>query len=186
MRALALTLALATPLAACGGAAMTPGHPAAPIEPAALSFDDPVGAARRMVALAHKGQPGHRQLQAHVDWPWVRRLAPVSGAFQPTLDDLVATLTAAPPAGCAPEWQVDDGGHRLDFPPAMVDDPDDLAAEKDALKAELYTGHDVVFTCGPQAEQFALQLVRGPRGAWLIRGWTPLAPVRAWLLGPGG
>lgn len=99
----------------------------------------------------------------------MRKLAPLSGAFVAEPAELVATL--ALPVSCTPAWTLDDGGHRLDFPPAMVDDPDDVAAAKDAVKAELYRGEDAVASCGGQ-EQVVVQLVRDAAGAWRIRGWA--------------
>ena len=102
-------------------------------------------------------------------WPTAR----TSAAFVADTDHLIATLTMIPPS-CTPVWTSDDGGNRLDFPPAMVDDADDVAAEKDAVKAELYQGVDVVASCDG-SERAMVQLLRDPAGEWRIRGWAQLA-----------
>src|SRR5690606_30811933 len=160
MRATLWLLALGLTLQGCAGPPDAPHHQA-PFDPVAQSLDDPVAFARQLVAWARDGRPVARQhLAAHVDWPWVTRLAPACGAFIPTLDDLVRTLAAPLPDGCAPTWRLDEGGHRLDFPPAMIDDPDDVAAELDALKAEHYTGYDAIVACAPDDERLAVQLAR--------------------------
>lgn len=136
---------------------------------ASLTSDDPVVAATEIVALARAGE--RTALEQVVDWELATKLARVSGAFDATVDDLIRT--ASLDATCTPTWTTGEGGDRLDFPPAMVDDPDDIAAEKDAVKAELYQGVDVVASCDGH-EQLVLQLVRGANGSWIVRGWGQL------------
>jgi len=167
-------------LAGCGGAAVRApaGDPPAASTVTATAAPDPLqGADAAAVAaeLVRRAQARENlsALDQLVDWAYVQRLARVSGAFVADLDALAATLRGLP-ASCAPAWSQDEGGHRLDFPPAMVDDPANLAAEKDAVKAELYRGVDVVASCDG-VEQLAVQLVRDEAGAWRIRGWTSLA-----------
>lgn len=138
---------------------------------ALLANSEPTAIAGDLLALARAND--RAVLERHVDWDHVRKLARVSEAFVADTDDLIATL-ASIPASCIPVWTSDDGGQRLDFPPAMVDDPDEVAAEKDAVKAELYRGVDVVAACDGR-EQAMVQLVREPAGDWRIRGWTRLA-----------
>lgn len=136
-----------------------------------LSSDEPTVIAGQLVELARAGD--RAVLERHVDWDYVGKLARVSAAFVADTDHLIVTL-AGIPASCTPVWTSDDGGHRLDFPPAMVDDPDDLAAEKDAVKAELYRGVDVIASCDG-SERAMVQLVRDPAGEWRVRGWARLA-----------
>lgn len=136
---------------------------------ARLAADDPTVAATEIVALARAGE--RATLERLVDWDYVAKLARTSGAFAATLDDLISTTALE--ATCTPAWTTDDGGHRLDFPPAMVDDPDDVAAEKDEVKAELYQGVDVVASCG-ERERLVIQLVRGANASWVVRGWARL------------
>ncbi|MFI5296706.1 MAG: hypothetical protein ACHREM_01300 [Polyangiales bacterium] len=139
-----------------------------------MTTADPQIVAVELVRAARSSD--HRLLDEHVDWPFVRRLAAMDGAFDPTLADLVRTLSLAP-ATCTLKWRVDDGGLRLDFPPAMTDDTPEVTAEKTWLKRELYQGKDIVALCA-DAEQFLVQLLRDPSGRWHIRGWTRLAGTR--------
>ncbi len=162
---------VALALAACGagkpagGAGVAAAKPAPREEPA-----EPQAMVAELVRLA--GADDRAALDARVDWPWVRRLAALTEAFEPSLPGLVGAL--ALPGGCAVEWRVDDGGLRLDFPPAMVDDDPRLAAEKDAVKAELYQGSDVVAVCGGR-EIMIVQVVFEPAAGWRVRGWARLA-----------
>lgn len=173
-----LAWGLAVLMMACGVAAPPTGLAQSSLAPRQVDFGDAVAFAGRAVELARAGDL--RALGAAVDWPWVRRLAAMSGAFSPTLQDLVATLTTPGTDPCG--WETDEGGHRLDFPPAMVDDSEEVAAEKDALKAGLYAGEDVVRLCpgvgGERGELFMMQLVRGAGGEWQIRGWARLGGQR--------
>ena len=146
---------LAAALAGCGAphpreavalAAQTRVAGAAPsagprAEPATPTTTDPQVMAAELVRLASAGDQA--ALGARVDWPYVKRLATMTGAFQPTPSDLTQTLSSLP-SPCALQWRVADGGLRLDFPPSMVGDAPDVTAEKDGLKKELYQGRDVV------------------------------------------
>lgn len=179
MRVLLLLAMIAVQLGACGSSAPRADTPAAQADtrsgqaaaPARLAGSEPAAIAGELLALAREND--RAVLEQHVDWDHVRKLAHVSAAFVAETDDLIATLTTIP-TSCTPVWTDDDGGHRLDFPPAMVDDPDDVAAEKDAVKAELYRGVDMVASCDG-SERAMVQLLRDPAGDWRIRGWARLA-----------
>lgn len=170
------TFTLGVMLAGCGGAGTTAtapgGPPASASAPAADGMLETMDATLVAAELRRLARAGERErLDALVDWEYVRRLARVSGAFEASVEALQSTLAAMP--ACEVTWATDEGGHRLDFAPALVDDTEEAADAKDAVKAELYQGEDAIASCNGE-EAFLVQLVRSPDRGWRVRGWGSL------------
>lgn len=163
----------------CGGGggakpARPPADPPAKLASMDLSTVDPADFTAELWRVAHTGDD--KTLDSLVDWDFVKRLAVLSGGSADP-GALSATLRAVPKTCAALEWRVDEGGFRLDFPPAMVDDPPAEQAENDAIHKELYQGHDVTAVCDGET-LMVVQVLRDAGGVWHVRGWGRIVEGR--------
>lgn len=145
-------------LVACGGAAPESTPPTAAPSPGARGGahaatarlpDDPVEAARALMALARSSAS---EIDAYVDHRFQRALS-LAGTGEPVPDEVAPTPTGLGallvdlPEGCVPTLTASGGYESVAIAPPTVDHTDAQAAEIDAIIDALRAGTEVVASC---------------------------------------